>query len=378
MKKETVKLNKAALCFSNVGSLITLSAKEEGKQRSIAMTLYSGKLIKGHWYWGDLAIDTAGIKMAKKNIPILEDHETSKKIGFGAFATNDKHELVATENTFVDTPFATEFQRLSDQGFPYEASLSGRPTKIQRLMEKEEAEVNGFTMKGPGTIWRESVLKEGSIVTFGADSHTKSVAMAENEEFDMEVDEKSIKKDKEVVMDLIKLKAEHPALYEEVISLGVKQAETAFAPVKANLETQVTSLTAERDKLKETNTSSEERLLKLEKISALQAEKAIELRADGLVSAKLSGSKVPKRLHVKVRKQLNHQAFVKDNVLDEVAFLAAIDTELKDWASEEGTDGSESDVLGMSFTKAGETELSEKGADDIVNRMLKSTGQTVQ
>jgi hypothetical protein len=377
VKKETVKINKAALCFSNVGSLITLSAKEEGKQRSIAMTLYSGKLIKGHWYWGDLAIDTAGIKMAKKNIPILEDHDTSKKIGFGSFATNEKHELVAVENTFVDTSFANEFQRLSDQGFPYEASLSGRPTKIQRLMEKEEAEVNGFTMKGPGTIWRESVIREGSICTFGYDPHTKSVAMTENEEFDMEVNE-TLLKDKEVVMDLIKLKAEHPALYEEVISLGVKQAEIVFAPVKAGLETQVTSLTAERDTLKQTNAGSEERLLKLEKISALQAEAAIGLKADGIVTVKLSGSKVPKRLHAKVRKQLSHQPFVKDNVLDEVAFSAAVDTELKDWASEESTDNSESHVLGMSFLKTGDGELSDKSAEDIVNRMLKSTGQTVQ
>ena len=179
-------------------------------------------------------------------------------------------------------------------------------------------------------------------------------------------------------MDLIKLKAEHPALYEEVISLGVKQAEATFAPVKANLETQVTSLTVERDKLKETNAGSEERLLKLEKISALQTEAAIGLKADGIVVAKLSGSKVPKRLHVKVRKQLNHQTFVKDNVLDEAAFSAAIDIELKDWASEEGTDNSESDVLGMSFLKTENGELSDKGADDMVNRMLKSTGQTVQ
>jgi hypothetical protein len=376
VKKETVKINKAALCFSNSGSEVTLSAKESGKERSIAMTLYSGKIIKNHWYWGDLAIDTSGVKMAKKKIPILEEHEIDKKIAFGAFAVNEAHELVATENTFVDTPAAANFQRLSDQGFPFEASLSGRPIKIQRLMEKEESEVNGYVMKGPGTIWRESVIREGSICTFGYDPHTKSVAMTENEEFDMEVNE-TLKKE-EVIMDLIKLKAEHPALYEEVISLGVKQAEIVFAPVKAGLETQVTSLTAERDTLKQTNAGSEERLLKLEKVSALQTEAAIGLKADGIVTVKLSGSKVPKRLHAKVRKQLSHQPFVKDNVLDEVAFSAAVDTELKDWVSEESTDNSESHVLGMSFLKTGDGELSDKSAEDIVNRMLKSTGQTVQ
>lgn len=385
MKKETVKINKAALCFSNLGSVITLSEKEEGKPRSIAMTLNSGKLIKGHWYWGDFAIDMAGIKMAKKNIPILEDHDTSKKIGFGSFVVNDKHELVSAENQFVDTPYAAEFQRLSDQGFPYEASLSGRPTKIQRLMENEEAEVNGFTMKGPGTIWRESVLKEGSIVTFGADSHTKSAAMAENEEFDMEVEEIKIKKDKEVVMDLTKLKAEHTALYEEVVLLGVKQAEDSFASVKTDLESQITSLTAEkatltaeRDALKTTSTGLETRLLKVEKFSALQVEEALKVKAEGIITTKLAGSKVPVRLHSKVRKQLSHQPFVKDDVLDETAFSAAVDVELKDWVSEGTADGTESDILGLSFTKTETGEFSDANIDSFVDRMLKSAGQAVQ
>jgi len=375
MTKKFVQINKSALCFSNTDTPVSLSTKEEGKSRSINMTLYSGKIIKGHWYWGDLAIDTAGVKMAKKTIPILLEHEIDKKIAFGSFAVNDRHELVAKESTFVDTPFAEEFQRLSDQGFPYEASLSGRPTKIQRLMEKEEAEVNGYIMKGPGTIWRESVLREGSVCTFGYDPHTKSAAMAESEEFNVEEDATKLNENKEeTIMDLTKLKAEHPALYEEVILLGKKEAEAAFAPVKEQLEASVTALTAERDQLKEAEKGTNGRLLELEKKTALQEERTIRSLADGIVTAKLKASKVPERLHSKVRKQLDHQAFVKDNVLDQVAFAAAIDTELKDWAVEEDANP----ILGMSFTKEEESVFTEKAGDEIVARMLKSVGQTVQ
>jgi len=375
MTKKFVQINKSALCFSNTDTPVSLSTKEEGKSRSINMTLYSGKIIKGHWYWGDLAIDTAGVKMAKKTIPILLEHEIDKKIAFGSFAVNDRHELVAKESTFVDTPFAEEFQRLSDQGFPYEASLSGRPTKIQRLMEKEEAEVNGYIMKGPGTIWRESVLREGSVCTFGYDPHTKSAAMAESEEFNVEEDATKLNENKEeTIMDLTKLKAEHPALYEEVILLGKKEAEAAFAPVKEQLEASVTALTAERDQLKEAEKGTNGRLLELEKKTALQEERTIRSLADGIVTAKLKASKVPERLHSKVRKQLNHQAFVKDNVLDQTAFAAAIDTELKDWAVEEDANP----ILGMSFTKEEESVFTEKAGDEIVARMLKSVGQTVQ
>jgi len=378
MKKETVKINKAALCFSNAGSAVTLSAKEEGKPRAINMTLYSGKIIKNHWYWGNLAIDVSGVKMAKKTVPILQEHDIDKKIAFGAFGMNDKNELVAMNSTFVETPSSREFQDLSDQGFPFEASLGGRPTKIQRLMENEEAEVNGYTMKGPGTIWRESVIREGSVVTFGYDPHTKSVAMAENEEFDMDVEETKLTENKEDTMDLTKLKAEFPALYEEILLAGKTAAGTEFAAVKKGLEDQITSLTAEKDRLQKDSESTNARLLKLEKITALQEEKAIETQASGIVSTKLKGSKVPERLYSKVRKQLNYQSFVKDGVLDVTSFSAAVDTELKDWVVE-GTETETATVLGMSFSKdEAVNTLSDKTVDDMVNRMLKSSGQTIQ
>jgi hypothetical protein len=83
MKKESVKLSKEALRFTDTGTFAKSEVFEEGKQRSLKMTAYSGKVIKNHWYWGNLAIDTAGLKLSKKEIPILSDHDTSKKIGFG-------------------------------------------------------------------------------------------------------------------------------------------------------------------------------------------------------------------------------------------------------------------------------------------------------
>ena len=84
-KTEAVKLTKAALCFNDHEAFASVTPHKEGTKRGIKMTAYSGKLIKDHWYWGDLAIDTQGLKLSKTNIPILEDHETSRKIGFGSF-----------------------------------------------------------------------------------------------------------------------------------------------------------------------------------------------------------------------------------------------------------------------------------------------------
>ena len=377
MKKETLKLNRSALSFTDHDSFAKAEPAIEGKPRKLKMTAYSGKIIKNHWYWGDLAIDTSGLKMAKKEIPILHDHMTQEKIGFGSFVVDETNALVNKEMTYVDTPFAEEFIKLSDQGFPYEASIYARPSKIQRLEEKEETEVNGFKMKGPGTVWRESVLKECSVVTFGADANTKSVAMAEDEEVVLEVTQLKQKQEEEVTMDLAKLKAEFLSLYEEVIALGKQEAETAFAVVKTGLETTIAQLTADKvqltadkTKLSDDNKDVSARLLKVEKENAVRREEEIRLSADSIFSAKLVAASIPERLHAKVKKQIDYGKFIKEDKLDVTAFSAAIDTELKDWAPVEGEEQS---VLGMGYSRPADGGAVD--SDAMVDRMLKSVGQ---
>jgi len=377
MKKETLKLNRSALSFTDHDSFAKTEPTAEGKPRKLKMVAYSGKIIKDHWYWGDLAIDTSGMKMAKREIPILNDHMTQEKIGFGSFIVDDKHALINDDMTFVDTPFASEFIKLSDQGFPYEASLYAKPLKIERLSEDEKAEVNGFTMKGPGTVWRESVLKECSVVTFGADANTKSVAMAEDEEVVLEVTQLKQKQEEEVTMDLAKLKAEFLSLYEEVIALGKQEAETAFAVVKTGLETTIAQLTADKvqltadkTKLSDDNKDVSARLLKVEKENAVRREEEIRLSADSIFSAKLVAASIPERLHAKVKKQIDYGKFIKEDKLDVTAFSAAIDTELKDWAPVEGEEQS---VLGMGYSRPADGGAVD--SDAMVDRMLKSVGQ---
>jgi hypothetical protein len=371
MQIETLKISKKALEFTDHDSFAKVTPKEDGKSRGLKMVGYSGKIIKNHWYWGNLAIDTAGISMAKKVLPVLQDHETDRKIGFGSFVINEKHEVVSGDFTFVDTPHAAEFIKLSDQGFPYEASIQARPVKIQRLTEDEETEVNGYRMKGPGTVWRESVLKESSVCTFGADANTKSVAMTEDEEVDVEVTQMKEKtnQEEEVVMDLTKLKTEHPDLFNQVVAVGKQEAETAFAVERTGLQNQITQLTAERTQLSAQNADTSARLLKLEKQDTVRRETELRMSADAIFSAKLSAANIPERLHAKVKKQIDYGKFVKDDVLDVTAFKTAIDTELKDWTPTEG----EESVLGMSFGR--KPEGNSDSEDVIVDRMLAHTGQ---
>ena len=177
-------------------------------------------------------------------------------------------------------------------------------------------------------------------------------------------------------MDLAKLKAEHPDLYAEVFALGKAEADTAFAPIKAGLDAKIAELSTDKERLSADNKGVQERILKLEKEDTLRKEQGIKSVAEAVFAGKLKDSGIPERLHSKIRKQLDHEKFVKEGKLDIEAFSAAIVAELKDWVPNE-SDETEGAILGMSFTKSvGAQDMG--NVDKMVERMFKSTGQVTQ
>jgi hypothetical protein len=158
------------------------------KQGSIAsrglnfmMTAYGGGIIKNHWYWGNLAIDLSRIAFPKNTYPLLENHDTDKRIGhFSRDQIEIDGGLRIKGLSYVDTPESHSFRKLSREGFPFEASIRALPTQIQRLTEGETATVNGFEFKGPGTVWRACEFKEASVCVFGWDTDTQATASSQS------------------------------------------------------------------------------------------------------------------------------------------------------------------------------------------------------
>ena len=153
--------------------------------------------------------------------------------------------------------------------------------------------------------------------------------------------------------------------------MGKAVAEAGFVAEKTALMANITTLTAEntqlkteKDRLSTENTETGKRILALEKVNVLQKEQDIKLRADNTIAIMLATQpEIPVRLHAKIRKQINHQDFVKEGVLDEMAFSAAITAELKDWIPVEGE---ESPILGMGAVRS----LSTLSEDALVDRMV--------
>jgi len=183
-QKKFEKVPKKAFLLTVEGdNKLEFKAGPDGEQvPRLEMTIYSGNIIKGHWWWGDLAIDTSGMSFPKSRFPLLEEHWS--RIGFmGKPIVADDHSVQVDPNTvvFLDNEEANRFIADGKKGFPFESSIRADPTMIQRLMKDEVAEVNGFQMKGPGTIWRKSTFKEGSVCMFGYDSRTSAKVFSEEE-----------------------------------------------------------------------------------------------------------------------------------------------------------------------------------------------------
>ena len=392
MPRETQKIPQAALHFMDKDCFAQAVAGE-GDKSFLDMIVYSGKIIRDHFWWGDLAIDISGMSFPKSKFPILENHDTSKKIAFSKgkpITEGNQIKVDSKKVEFVDTEIADEFIKLSKAGFPYESSIYAIPLSVERLEKGGSAEVNGMTVRGPASIWRQSIFKEASVCVFGWDSNTRSSAFASTEiELDIEVTDLKVEKKQKTLtskevkkkMDLKEFKVENPDAYnelmEEVKTEVTSDLEAKFKKEKEKLENELT----EEKKTHETQMADrDKRVLELEKKDTIRSEKEMQLRIDSIWRERLSDSDVPEHLYDKVMRQVSYSQFVKDGVLDRDKFVEAIEEEIKDWVDK----GVTSSILGSGFgqrTVDEEEQLAEtqvKSDKDVSNTLLKLAGQEVK
>lgn len=326
MKEQTLPKGALRLIGGGQAVLQFEDVEVEGaksRKPKLKMVGYSGGVIKDHWYWGNLGIDLSGMKFSSDRFPLLQDHRTDVRLAHMGKPEIRNNQLLAPEEdvVFLDNEDSRKFLSESEKGFPFQASIYAKPTRIVRLGEDEERVCNGFTVKGPGAVWIESEFKEMSVCVFGADSNTSAVAFTEKEpcsfaEVDLtgeELVEETINKEVKR-MDKEKFKTEYPDLYAEIMA----EAKTVQSdPEIQAMKQQITQLSDENKSLRKEN--------------EIRREKELKLEADAIWATKLAESDVPDRLHGKVRAMVDYNKFIKDQALDTAAFSVAIDTELQSW-----------------------------------------------
>ncbi|RPI56455.1 MAG: hypothetical protein EHM49_00235 [Deltaproteobacteria bacterium] len=371
-----------------------LFKKEEGEGASynFSMIGYSGGIIKNHWYWGNLAIDLAGFLFNKPKYPILRDHDTNREIGFSKKpAVEAGKGLVFTNKnaTLLENEEAVKFVENAFKGFPYQASIYGKPLVIEKIAEGQSVKVNGLTLKGPGTVWRKTEYMECSICVFGYDDKTIAQVFSDNgQHLDMEVEsirtveEQELTNDKMEVfgMDLEKLKEESPEEYEALMAeakeAAAKELEDAFTSKLAGKDGEISSLAAEKETLTVTLQTTEARVLALEKKDVLREEEAMNFKAASIWKSELANSGLPEWLHAKVQKHVQRASFMgEDGGFNVEAFTEAVKAEIKDW----GSHVSQEDVQGFSLlgrSVEGGSSHEKLDSDAMVDRMLGYVGQS--
>ncbi len=200
------------------GGSVECFADGDSDKQNVRLKLYDGSIVK-HWYWGNLAFDLETMKLAKKRTPILIDHDTSQRAGVGTKAI--KEDGFVLEGRFLKSSVvAQEVREQADEGYPFEASLRFDPSvaKIVQVGENDTHEINGRTLKGPGTAIYNTRILEGSIVTFGA------LTNCATEVFDNLLSKgQDMSKETELTLDVFK--ADHTELFEKVFSQGKAEGE---------------------------------------------------------------------------------------------------------------------------------------------------------
>lgn len=161
---------------SSSGSEFTLIAADSAdagdgkpKLQKFKMTAYTGGHLDLAGYAFPVVVDLAGMQVSKKSKPILHAHDHSQIVGHTSEVTINNGSIGLTGVISGTGSAAKEVAANAANGFPYEASIGAKATKLVKVDEGETVTVNGRSFKGPIYVARQSQLKEVSFVAIGAD-----------------------------------------------------------------------------------------------------------------------------------------------------------------------------------------------------------------
>lgn len=147
---------------------------EEGKKRTFTGVAYSGEVIQGHYWWGDVVFDLDTMQI-KTPLGALIDHDTGKRAGVVRSFTKDNQGGLQVAGDLLSNKNGQEVAQDSDEGYPWQMSVYIVPGSIEEV-ERGDVIVNGKTLKAPITIFRNGVIREVSFCALGADDNTSAIA----------------------------------------------------------------------------------------------------------------------------------------------------------------------------------------------------------
>lgn len=170
-----------AMSYGPASLLAADPADQQAKGgRRFQMTLYTGATFANSWRWGDVILDVSGFKPTRQDLPAMLRHVASQTVGWTDSITADEKSATITAKGQLLTgdteQLAKVVQGRLEQGFPYQCSGAWLPLRTEEVLAGATAQVNGKTVNGPCTIFREFSILEASFAETGWDPMTSAIA----------------------------------------------------------------------------------------------------------------------------------------------------------------------------------------------------------
>lgn len=137
----------------------------------LKIVAYTGSPIYS-FFWGEVIIDIKGIA-AKAPMPLLRSHDHLRIAGKVTRTSKNNQGLLAEADVSETIEDGKAVAALLREEIPLQASVGVWARDIQELEKGESDWVNGQQVEGPMIIWRQSAVREISVVALGADPFTK-------------------------------------------------------------------------------------------------------------------------------------------------------------------------------------------------------------
>lgn len=163
-------MNTKPLFFSFAPTLIEAT---ETMPTQFAGVAYSGGVIPGYGYYGDVAIDLSSLKVPTKEVFALVNHDSDQRAGKTLITnTGARIEVLGSfsKTTVAGQQVAAEFS----EGAPWELSV-GLQAEIEIFEKSKTLTVNGQTV-AINALFKNASVREVSFVPAGADPNTQAVA----------------------------------------------------------------------------------------------------------------------------------------------------------------------------------------------------------
>lgn len=154
---------------------------EPAQLRRFKMVAYTGAAMRVGGYYQPVVVDLAGMEISNQRAPVLRGHDPERIVGHteAIEVTEGGRRLNAAGVISGVGEDAGQVLTLAANGFPWQASIGARPTRVEHVEAGQKVSVNGRSFTGPLTVVRQAKLSEISFVPMGADSATTAVVASE-------------------------------------------------------------------------------------------------------------------------------------------------------------------------------------------------------